>query len=662
MRFARHITRVFVMAPQGYAVVAAVIAIAALVACGGGSHGGGPAVVTPTAPKITQQPENQTVTAGSTATFAVTATGTSLSYQWSQNGSAISGATHSSYSTLAVSLSDTGQRFSVAVSNEIGSITSASATLTVVAATADVTTYHNDNARTGQNLTEQVLTPANVKQSSFGLRNLSPVDGKIDAQPLVLSAYSIGGSTHNVVYAATEHDTVYAFDADTGVKLWQVSLLASGETPSDNRSCNQVAPEIGVTATPVIDRAAGNLFVIAMSKDGGGNYHQRLHALSLASGAEQAHSPVSITASVAGTGAPGTVNGQLVFDPGQYKERSALLLAQGTLYTSWASHCDFQNYTGWIIAYSEASLQQSAVFNDEPSGSEGGGQGEAAFWNSNSGPSADASGNIYAMSANGTFDVMLTALGFPSGNDYGNSILKLSPPAANTLTVLDYFTMFNTVSESDGDVDLASGGLMLLPDQLDSASVVRHLAIGAGKDQNIYVVDRDNLGKFSSASNNNAYQPLQSAFPGNGAANCDTGGASGVYGAPVYFNGTVYYGASGDVIRAYRLSKARMPAQASALTSVPFCYPGATLAVSANGSANGILWAVQNSNEQGVLHAYDAATLAELYNSTQAGTRDQFGPGSKYTPPTVANGRVFVGTQAETPAGGQNYLAIFGEL
>jgi len=546
-----------------------------------------------------------------------------------------------------------------------GGMSGAAATAPVTAAsaaTADVITYHNDNQRTGQNLAETALTPSNVVQSGFGVQHLIAVDGKVDAQPLVLGAYAIDGATHNVVYVATEHDSVYAFDADSAATLWQVSLVASGETPSDNRGCTQVTPEIGITATPVIDRTAGSLFVVAMSKDSAGNYHQRLHALSLSTGAELAHSPVDITASVAGTGAPATVNGQIVFDAGQYEERSALLLNQGTIYTSWTSHCDLENYTGWIIAYAETTLQQNALFNDEPSGSQNGQQGEASFWNSNSGPSADADGNVYAMSANGVFDVILTADGFPSGNDYGNSILKLSAPVNGGLSVLDYFTMFNTVAESDSDTDLASGGLMLLPDQVDGSGVTRHLAVGAGKDQNIYVVDRDSLGKFNTANDDNAYQPLLDAFSAYAAASCGGPGPSGVYGAPVYFNGSVYYSASGDVIRGFKLASAKLPPQPTVKSATPFCYPGAPMSISANGGQNAILWAVQNSSSQGVLHAYDAGTLTELYNSTQAGTRDQFGPGSKFTPPTIANGKVFVGTQADTSAGGKNYLAIFGPL
>lgn len=640
---------------------ALVLATVALAACGGG---GGTAGVTATGPAITQNPQSTTITVGSSASFSVTATGSGLSYQWSDNGVQITGAAAASYTTPATTAADNGEKFTATVSNSLGSQTSTAAVLTVTAAAAassDVITYHNDNQRTGQNLTETLLTASNVKQSGFGLQHLIAVDGKVDAQPLVLSAFSIGGSVRDVVFVATEHDSVYALDADSATTLWKASLVASGESPSDERGCGQVTPEIGITATPVIDRAAGALFVVAMSKDNSGNYHQRLHALSLSTGVELAHSPTEISASVAGSGAPATVNGRIVFDAGQYEERSALLLSQGTIYTSWTSHCDAENYTGWIIAYGESSLQQNAVFNDEPSGSQNGQQGEASFWNSNSGPSADAGGNIYAMSANGVFDVILTAAGFPSGNDYGNSILKLSAPAGGPMSVLDYFTMFDTVAESDSDMDLASGGLMLLPDQVDAAGATRHLAVGAGKDRNIYVVDRDSLGKFNTGSDDNAYQPLLDAFP-TYPASCGGPGSSGVYGAPVFFNGTVFYSASGDVIRGFKLASAKLPSQPTVKSGTSFCYPGATLSVSADGTQNGVLWALQNSTSQGILHAYDAGSLAELYNSAQAGTRDQFGPGSKFTPPTVANGRVFVGTQADTSAGGKNYLAIFGLL
>ena len=334
-----------------YAWVLSSFAILAtwLAACG---HSSTPATQpqnSTTAPQITTQPANQSVSVGQTATFSVVATGSApLQYQWREGGSTIAGATASSYTTPATVIGDNGSSFTVVVSNATGSMTSNAATLTVTAAAAagtDVVTYKYDVMRTGQNLAESALTPANVTSSTFGkLRNLM-VDGLVDAQPLYLSKLTVAGAAHNVVFVATEHDSVYAFDADTGTNLWQVSLIDGGETTSDDRGCGQVTPEIGITSTPVIDRSAGphgTIYVVAMTKDASSNYHQRLHALDVTTGKEMAASPTEITA----------MFGATTFAPGQYKERAALLLNNGTLYTTWASHCDDGAYGGWIIALS----------------------------------------------------------------------------------------------------------------------------------------------------------------------------------------------------------------------------------------------------------------------------------------------------------------------
>ena len=500
----------------------------------------------------------------------------------------------------------------------------------------DVLTYKNDLSRSGQNLTETSLTPANVTSSSFGLLRNLPVDGKVDAQPLYVSKLSISGSAHNTVFAATEHDTVYAFDADTGSVLWQVSLLGTGESLSDARGCNQVIPEIGVTSTPVIDRGAGAhgiLFVVAMSKDASSNYHQRLHALDLATGAELLNGPVEIAATY-----PAAGGGSTTFSPGQYEERAALLLLNGTVYTSWTSHCDITPYYGWIIAYSESTLSRTAVLNVAPNS---GGSGPA-IWMSGGGPAADAAGNIYLLTANGVFETTLDANGFPGAQDYGNSFLKIST-AGGSLAVADYFTMFNEVAESNADQDLGSGGEMLLPDLTDSTSTVRHLVIGAGKDGNIYLVNRDSMGKFNASSNNQIWQEVSGALP------------SGIWSTPAYFNKTVYYADSGATLKAFAISNAKLVSPPGSQTATQFPSPGTAPSVSANGNANGIVWAHENSNPA-VLHAYDAANLAtELYNSNQAaGNRDQFGAGNKFITPTVADGKVFVGTTAG--------VAVFGLL
>ena len=496
----------------------------------------------------------------------------------------------------------------------------------------DVTTYKNDLSRTGQNLSESVLTLTNVTSSSFGLLRTLPVDGRVDAQPLYVSQLNIAAGTFNTVFVATEHDSVYAFDSDSGKVLWHVSLLPMGENPSDDRGCAQVTPEIGITATPVIDRRAGargTMYVVAMSVDAQSNYHQRLHALDITTGAELLNGPIEIAASY-----PSPGNASFSFDAKSYEERAALLLLNGTIYTSWASHCDITPYGGWIISFSQSTLARNGALNLGPGGSIG-----PAIWMSGGGPAADSSGNIYLLSANGPFETTLDANGFPSNRDFGNSFVKISNAGA-ALTVLDYFTMTNEVAESNADQDLGSGGEMLLPDLTDSSNTVRQLMVGAGKDGNIYVVDRNSMGKFSATSNNN-YQTLNGALPG------------GIWSTPAYFNGTVYYGNVSGTLKAFPLSSAKLASTPQSQSATQFVYPGTAPSVSANGTLNGIVWAHENTSPA-VLHAYDAANLAhELYNSNQAsGGRDQFGAGNKFITPMVVDGKVFVGTT--------NAVAVFG--
>ena len=615
----------------------AVALSAVLLAACGGSGGGSNAA--PAAPSITTPPAAQSVPAGQTAQFAVVAAGSPpLAYQWQKNTLNIAGATAAIYTTPPTSAADNGASFAVVVSNSAGSITSPAAQLTVTAAAAatDVLTYHNDNARTAQNLTESILTPTSVSASQFGLLRVLPADGLVDAQPLVVAKLAVGGKTRNVVYVATEHASVLAFDADDGTALGSASLLGSGETTSDDRGCSQVTPEIGITATPVIDRGAGpngTLFAVAMSKDGSGHYYQRLHALDLVTLAEQAHSPVVVQATYPGSGANSS-NGTVVFDPAQYKERVGLLLLNGTVYTGWASHCDDAPYTGWLIGYDEQSLAQVRVLNVVPNGSDG------AIWQAGGGLAADAQGYVYALVANGTFDTALDASGLPVNRDYGNAFVKVS--MASPPQVVDYFAMNNDVSESSADVDLGSGAPLLLPDQQDAGGTVRHLAVGAGKDGHLYVVNRDNLGKFSSAGNN-IWQDLGQALPG------------GIWSAPAYFNGSVYYADVGGSLKAFVLQQALLGTTPASQSSNTFAYPGASPAVSANGTTGAIVWAVESATGQtAVLHAFDATNLGhEFYNSNQAsGGRDHFGTGNKFVTPTIANGKVFVGT----PSG----VAVFG--
>jgi hypothetical protein len=608
-----------------------------LLGCGGGGGGGGSAAV---GPAITAQPTGQSVVVGQTASFTVSASGSApLHYQWQKGATPIPGATASSYTTPATTLADDAATFQVVVSNSVGSVTSNSATLAVSAGIApsrgvDVTTYKNDLNRSGQNLAESALTLTNVASSTFGLLRSLPVDGRVDAQPLYLSALSAAGGTFNTVFVATEHDSVYAFDSDSGAILWHVSLLGAGEKTSDTRGCSQVSPEIGITSTPVIDRSAGahgTMYVVAMSIDSSSNYHQRLHALDVTTGAELLNGPVDISASF-----PATGTATSSFDPKSYEERAALLLANGTIYTSWTSHCDDAPYGGWIISYAQTTLARNGVLNVAANSSAG-----PAIWMAGGGPAVDASGNIYLLTANGAFETTMDAKGFPSAQDYGNSFLKISNAAAG-LSVLDYFTMSNEVAESNADQDLGSGGEMLLPDLMDSTNTVRHLMVGAGKDGNIYVVDRDSMGKFN-ANNNNNYQTLTGVLPG------------GIWSTPAYFNGTLYYGNVSGTLKAFAISGAKLGTAPQSQSTTQFTYPGTAPSVSANGTANGIVWAHENASTA-VLHAYDATNLAhELYNSNQAAAnRDQFGAGNKYITPAVADGKVFVGTT--------NAVAVFGLL
>jgi hypothetical protein len=494
------------------------------------------------------------------------------------------------------------------------------------AETTDVLTYHNDNGRTGQNLNEEILSPANVNTNHFGKLWVLNADGLVDAQPLYAAGINIPSKgLRNVLFVATEHDSVYAFDADSTNLFWHVSMLGTSEVPSDDRGCNQVTPEIGVTATPVIDRQLGSngtMFVVAMSKNGSGKYFQRLHALDLAMGTDRLP-PVTVAAKYPGTGdnSDGT---NVVFDPAQYKERCGLLLLGGVVYTAWASHCDFSPYTGWIIGYDEHTLAQTSVLNITPNGS------EAAIWMSGAGLAADIASNVYFLAGNGTFDTTLTN-GFPNQGDYGNSFMKLST-TNNQLAVADYFTMFNTVSESGSDTDLGSGGALVLPDMIDGQGHIRHLAVGAGKDGNIYLVDRSNMGKFNPANDNAIYQELDGVLPG------------GVWAMPAYFNGTLYYGSVGNNLQAFPFQNARLTSPSSQ-TAITFPYPGTTPAISANGSSNGIVWAAENASPA-VLHAYSPTNVAQqFYHSTQVpGGRDNFGAGNKFITPTIASARVYVGT------------------
>jgi len=498
----------------------------------------------------------------------------------------------------------------------------------------DVLTYHNNNARTGVDAKESILTLTNVNSATFGKLFVVPADGLVDSQPLYVSAVSISGVTRNLLIVATEHDSVYAYDADTGTSIWHVTTLKSGETTSDDRGCSQVSPQIGITSTPAIIRPKTGdpvVYVVAMSKDSSGAYHQRLHALDATTGAELRNGPIDISAKYPGTG-DNSSGGYVIFDPAQYKERAGLLILGNTIYLAWASHCDFRPYTGWIMGYNATTLAQTTVLNLTPNGNEG------AIWGAGAGMAADGSGNIFLLDANGLFDTTLNSSGFPDSGDYGNAFLHITTKGG--LAVADYFEMYNQSSENGSDTDLGSGGTLLVSLK-DSTGKLWQLAVGAGKDSNLYVVDRTNLGKFNSSSNK-IYQELSGALPG------------GIWSMPAFFDGNIYYGSVGSPILAFHFQNAKLESTPIAKTANAFGYPGATPSISSNVGQNAIVWAAENVNPA-VLHAYNAKTLVEIYNTNQAANgRDQFGNGNKFITPTIANGKVYVGTT--------NGVGVFGLL
>jgi hypothetical protein len=550
--------------------------------------------------------------------------------------------------TLTAALSGIAATSTVTFTGTSGSLShSATLALTVQAVpmtnAPDVTTYHFNASRDGLNAKETILTQANVNSAQFGKIGFDTVDGKVDAQPLYLANVVIGGQFRNVLYVATEHDSVYAFDADSGAQLWKTSILGAGETTSDDHGCSQITPEIGITSTPVIDRKQGpngTIFTVGMSKDASGKYHQRLHALDVGTGAETGGGPTEITATFPGTG-DNSQNGNVVFDPSQYAERAALLLLNGNIYMGWTSHCDIGLYTGWVMAYGESTLQQTQLLNLTPNGNAG------SIWMSGGGMAADSSGFVYFLDANGAFDTTFDANGFPSKGDFGNAMVKLS--TSGKLAVADYFETFNTGAESAADIDLGSGGPLLLPDQTDANGHVFHLIVGGGKAKNIYLADRDNMGKFNFANmpvdDSNIYEELRGVMAGQ------------IYSTPAFFNGMLYYSSDGDTLKAFPLTNAQLATTPSSQSAVTFSHPGPTPSISANGTQNGIVWALESGlNNPGVLHAYDPSDLAhEFYNSNQAANgRDSFGNGNKFITPVIVNGKVYVGTQ--------NGVAVFGLL
>ena len=508
-----------------------------------------------------------------------------------------------------------------------------------------VFTHHNDNLRTGQNQNETVLSPANVNSTVFGKLFSYPVDATVYAMPLYVANVNIPRQGyHNVVYVATGHDSVYAFDADglTNKPLWQVSFInpAAGVTTipaieTDPANCCDLTPEVGITSTPVIDPASGTLYVSVTTKEVSGsttNYVQRLHALDVTTGAEKFGGPVVMQASVPGTG-DGSQGGMIPFNALHEGQRPGLLLSGGVVYLAFAGHDDRPPYHGWVLGYNATNLQPVLVYNATPNGSDGG------IWQGGGGVAADAAGSLYFSTGNGTFDVNT------GGRDYGDSVEKLGTNGG----VQDYFTPHDQANMNANDLDLSSGGVLLLPDQTGANP---HLLISAGKTSVIYLINRDNMGHYHTNNDYQIVQVVSNAIPAGTQSN-----GEGVFKPPVYFNGYVYFGAVDDPVRAFKLTNGFLSTSATSVSPEAYTYSGGAITVSANGTTNGIVWAVQRNGTTGpgVLFAYDARNLGtELYNSTQAGSRDTLDIAAKFTPPTIVNGKVFIGSM--------NQLTVYGLL
>ncbi len=497
-------------------------------------------------------------------------------------------------------------------------------------AKAQVTTSQYDNLRTGATLSEKTLTPQNVNASQFGKLGAFQVDGAVYAQPLFLPGVEIPGKgKHDVLFVATEHDSVYAFDAyrPGDAPLWQVSLLDKklGEEPVPARdvACPFLQPEIGVTSTPVIDMQSGTLYVLARSMVGhwfaDNEYFQRLHALAVTTGAEKFGGPKLIAASAPGRGS-GAMNGQVRFDPLRENPRAALLLANSILYLTWGSSCDVDPYHGWVIAYDPQTLKAKAALNVTPDGGEGG------IWASDTGPGTDADGNVYVPTGNGTFNAA------SGGRDYGDSVLKLALEDSS-LVVRDYFTPFNQAQLNDSDADLGSSGPTLLPDQ---PGAHRHLLLQPGKGGTIYVIDRDQMGQFQSAGDA-VVQKIRVS--------------GGGYGAMAYWNGHVYFAISDDSLRDFAMENGQFKLRSS--SSLRFANPGATPSVSADGNKNAMVWAIATKTWNGpdrpaVLYAFDVNNLSEpIYTSEQNSKRDRAGMATRFVIPLVVNGHVYFGARGE---------------
>ncbi len=659
------------------------MAVGTLVFTGCGSGGGG---FVPLSATVTISPKLAAVAATSqTQQFTATVTGTvtDLSVTWSVDTIAGGNATTGTISSSGLyTPPSTGGTHTVTATSVAIATSSASANVAVTDLPG-VFTYHNDLARDGANTQEYALTGSTVTPSTFGKLFSCPVDGAVYTQPLWVPGVTINGVAHNVIYVATQHDTVFAFDADANpcVQLWTINLLdtahggATGEGPvvwQDVGYCyGDVYPEVGVTGTPVIDSSTNTIYMVSASEIPGaqsgncslpaGSYFHRLHALDITTGVEKFNAPVTIAAQVAGVG-DGSSSGAVTFTSQLQHNRSGLALStDGTVYVAFAAHEDATPYHGWLLGYNAANVkQQVSVFISTPNGVSGANGGaDGGIWAGGGAPALDSANNVFVTTGNGIFD---QGTGMSMQNDYGDSVLSLGPPPGGTIAmqVNGWFSPDDEVTLEQGDVDLGSGAPVLLPDQ---ATGPTHLLVQLGKDGVIYLINRDSMGFYNSNSNQ-IVQNVQAT--------------GGFWGTPAFWQNNLYFAGAFDALKQFAFDAAT-PGQfnttASSQSSESFGFPDVSPSVSSQGTSNGIVWGVDaglygyaspnsgnpNSNYcysapnpvpaactgPAVLHAYSAANLGtEYWNSTQ-GSGNQAGNAVKFVPPTIANGKVYVSTRTE---------------
>ena len=513
-------------------------------------------------------------------------------------------------------------------------------------AQTSILTQHYDNSRSGQNTNETILTPTNVNSTTFGKLFTLPVDGYVYAQPLYVPGVAIASKgTHNVLYVATEHDSLYAFDADTGgAPLWQISFIVNGGStvPNGNVSTSDIVPEIGITGTPVIDSTTNTLYVVSKTLEGG-NYFLRLHAIDITSGAEKFGGPVVMQASVTGTGSgftPGTTT--LPFSSQWENQRPGLLLLNGFVYVGFAAHGDNGPWHGWILGYKASNLQAAGVWCTSPNGIGSG------LWSSGAGIAADTTGTgrIFVSTGNGDFPVSSNVVPNPapapsSSVDFGDSIVQLTLSSTGQITPTDYFTPFNTASLDGADTDLGSGGVIIPPDQ---TGTYPHLLVEAGKQGRLYIVNRDKMTSDGSHFCNGCSTDPEVVETVNAI--------SGLWSMPAYWNGNMYFWGNGDHLKAFSFTNGMLSQSMTSESAETNGFPGATPVVSSSGTSNGIVWAVETdaygSSGPAILRAYSALNVSDLlYASNLTSNPDTLGPAVKFVVPVVTNGKVYVGAQKE---------------